>query len=315
MGTPALAIYARDLKSYPADAMTTSKTTIPSPTFARCAAAGDFSGLASLLAQGAPSENEHSLIPRLAELSTALHLAAKNGHAQCVELLIPVSQPSADLSAALGEAAENGHADCLKLLIPVSEPRALGSRALCLAALNGHAECVKILIPVSDPKAHFSQAICAAASRGHLECVLLLIPQSESGPNKSKALRLAAENGHLACVRRLWPYSNCADVDHEAFRLAAENGHYQCAHYLRRSDPETFCVSLENGQAHAVAFMITLNPSLIDLIDLPERSRQASENGHHHLAALLVSIAETRAIASAIPVPGEPLPSNPSPRL
>lgn len=85
-------------------------------------------------------------------VGAALMLAAENGHVECVELLIPISDPLAEYedSNPLTTAAFNGHADCVKLLIPVSDPKSGNNGALQWAALNGHVECVKLLIPVSD---------------------------------------------------------------------------------------------------------------------------------------------------------------------
>ena len=62
---------------------------------------------------------------------------------------------------ALRRASKIGHAECVKLLIPVSDPKANESYALKIASTFGHIECVKLLIPVSDPKADNSYAsIC-----------------------------------------------------------------------------------------------------------------------------------------------------------
>lgn len=82
-------------------------------------------------------------------------------------------------SKALCEAAGNGHAECLKLLIPASDPKANGSRALSLAAVQGHVECVKILIPLSDPKANHSEALRLAATNCHVDAFKLLLCVSD----------------------------------------------------------------------------------------------------------------------------------------
>ena len=57
-----------------------------------------------------------------ADGSSALEWAAKNGHKEIVELLIPVSDPKAYDSCALRWAAEKGHKEIVELLIPVSDP-------------------------------------------------------------------------------------------------------------------------------------------------------------------------------------------------
>jgi len=106
-------------------------------------------------------------------------MAANNGHVQCVELLIPVSNPKALGSKALGWAAENGHWECVELLIPVSDPKDRHSDALQVAAHEGHSRCVELLIPVSDPKALNCWALRWAAINGYTECVELLYPVSD----------------------------------------------------------------------------------------------------------------------------------------
>lgn len=110
--------------------------------------------------------------------SAALAWAATHGHADCVELLIPLSDPRSTHSIALLLAAENGHAKCVELLIPVSglgEPLCI---ALALAAENGHVECAKILLPIADAKHKNFYALQKAAFAGHGDCVSLLLPES-----------------------------------------------------------------------------------------------------------------------------------------
>lgn len=106
-------------------------------------------------------------------------MAACHGHAECVDLLIPVSDPKNGNSWALRHAAENGHAECVKLLIPVSDPKSENSGPLYLAARHGHANCVKLLLPVSDPSANDSGALSEAVKAGRAECVRILIPVSD----------------------------------------------------------------------------------------------------------------------------------------
>jgi hypothetical protein len=85
--------------------------------------------------------------------SKALAEAARHGHLECVQLLIPVSDPKADDSAALRLAAEHGNWECARLLIPVSDPKADHSQTLRWAAEDGHDELVVLLLPLSDPLA------------------------------------------------------------------------------------------------------------------------------------------------------------------
>ena len=137
------------------------------------ASVGDFAGVALLLALVAkPCSKQHR------SAGHALVLAASNGHAKCVELLIPATNPKADSSSALREAAASGHSECVKLLIPVSDPKAGCSIALRETAASGHAECVELLIPVSDPKVENSMPLRWAIANDQAECARLLAPVS-----------------------------------------------------------------------------------------------------------------------------------------
>ena len=83
-------------------------------------------------------------------MTEALNLASVNGHAECVKLLIPVSDLKSNDSCALRLASRNGHTECVKLLIPVSNAKDIDSFALRLASENGRTDCVELLLPHSD---------------------------------------------------------------------------------------------------------------------------------------------------------------------
>ena len=101
------------------------------------------------------------------------------GHAECVKLLIPVSNPQDDCSSALQWAARNGHVTCVELLIPVSDPKAKNSLALYWAVISGNLECVNLLIPVSDCKIDDSIPLMCAAVQKNVECMELLFAHSD----------------------------------------------------------------------------------------------------------------------------------------
>ena len=134
--------------------------------------------------------------------------AAKLGHFNRVNELIPVSDPKANGSLALSLAAYYGHIKVVKLLIPVSDPKDDNSQALRWAAEKGHTEIVKLLIPVSDPKAEYSEALTNAAMNGRIEVVKLLIPVSDPKANNSLALRWAWDGNHFKIVKLLIPVSD-----------------------------------------------------------------------------------------------------------
>lgn len=97
--------------------------------------------------------------------------AARDGNAEDIQRLIPISDPKNNDSMALQVAASYGHTECVKLLIPVSDPKANNSAALAWAAQYGNTEALKVLIAVSDPKANDSVALRQAVLHGHPECV------------------------------------------------------------------------------------------------------------------------------------------------
>jgi hypothetical protein len=99
------------------------------------------------------------------ELNGRLISAARWGNLTALEqALADGAQTRRGDSWALREAALGGHADCVKLLIPVSDPKAHESYALRWAAHEGHADCVALLLPASDPLAVGIDGLDAAGS-------------------------------------------------------------------------------------------------------------------------------------------------------
>jgi ankyrin repeat protein len=158
----------------------------------------DLAGLTQSLEDGAHAK---------AQDSYALGVAAESGHAECVRLLIPASDPLAGDSYALQLAARGGHVECVKLLIPASDPLTDDSLALRWAAREGHAECVELLLPVSGSLAMNSWALRGAALRGHVECVALLLPVSEKW---AQAASLAREQGFVGVAGMIEAFMEAA---------------------------------------------------------------------------------------------------------
>ena len=80
-----------------------------------------------------------------------LMIASKIGKVEIVRKAVHKKLYVGVYSYALQNTAENGHTSCVELLIPVSDPTDMNSWALQNAVLNGHTSCVELLIPVSDP--------------------------------------------------------------------------------------------------------------------------------------------------------------------
>jgi len=73
--------------------------------------------------------------------------AARDGRTDEVRRLLPLSDPKYCDSAALYWASANGHAECVQLLLPATDPVHY-PRALDFAAMEGRTDCVKILMGV-----------------------------------------------------------------------------------------------------------------------------------------------------------------------
>lgn len=104
------------------------------------------------------------------------------------------ADPKANDSEALCAAAESGHVACVNLLIPLSDPTAY-PLALKIAAGEGHPECVQALIAVTDPKANHSMALQYAACCGQWDCIRLLLPLSDLADMQNDGEWLMQDHG------------------------------------------------------------------------------------------------------------------------
>jgi ankyrin repeat protein len=81
-----------------------------------------------------------------------LYIASRNGHADCLKLLLAaggdVNKCMNDGASPIFIAAQSGHADCLNLLLGAgADPRSRfnGTSALDIARRKGHTACVRAL--------------------------------------------------------------------------------------------------------------------------------------------------------------------------
>lgn len=237
---------------------------------------GDLDGMKKLLSKGAnPNENE----------SEALRLAAKNGHVECVRLLILFSDPKSASSYALRWAARNGHAECVRLLIPVSNPEACGSMPLCVAAEKGHAECVRLLIPVSNHPKDISDALSWAARYDRTECVKLLISAAAANPavDHLPAICWAIEYGSVESLMLL--ISNPAILN-------------ACDPANARQIDSILSAAFNFGEARMLSLMLAQEPRLLDGLDLLANADIALAKGHSELSSLLRSIIDKQALSA-----------------
>ncbi len=153
------------------------------------------------------------------EYDSKLYVAAENGDAELVKLLIAaganVNKANEYGWTPLYWAAWNGHKECVEQLIAagadVNKAEKDGSTPLYMAAYEGRTECVKLLIAagadVNKANKNGEIPLCWAAYKGHAECVKLLIA---AGADVNKADRWgqtplygAADNGHTECAELL----------------------------------------------------------------------------------------------------------------
>lgn len=128
--------------------------------------------------------HDHSTLDHLLRLphitkdaTEALGFASSLGRLECVQLLLPYSQPMNNSCRALDMAAAKGHTECVRALLPFSNPNARKGEALALAAQNDHVQCVQALLPDTDPQWH-SNALFLASIHQRRECVKILLKLS-----------------------------------------------------------------------------------------------------------------------------------------
>lgn len=147
-----------------------------------------------------------------AGIASALAMAARNGSLRCVNALLPNARGDGTaVGLAIGMAARGGSVDVLELLLSVAEP---GSRevnqALELAAEGGRSECLRLLLRSADATFDSAQALCVAAKKGFVECVKLLATADSVKASGAAALKAAASRrfipGHIKCVEALLPF-------------------------------------------------------------------------------------------------------------
>ena len=163
--------------------------------------------------------------------------AAAGNLGEMSNLLGQGADPKAELARALRLAAKNGHAECVALLLPISDPKALNSHALCLASFNGHAECVDLLLPFSDSEAAMPVALSWAAENGHAECVKRLLSRESPSPENAlmanpRPFHLAIGAGRASVVALMLAHepSLAELIDFElAHWAAADRGHHELA--------------------------------------------------------------------------------------
>ncbi|KAJ3232324.1 hypothetical protein HDU81_003066 [Chytriomyces hyalinus] len=150
---------------------------------------------------------DHGSDPAI-EDSTPLILAALNGHADIVDLILKDGRadPGVSKSFPLRASASKGYAKIVELLIqdPRTDVATTDNSAFKLAASDGHLEVVQLLLncPGVDPATSDSYGLRKASQGGYTQVVELLLKdgRSDAAAVDNYALSLAVQNGHKEVV-------------------------------------------------------------------------------------------------------------------
>ncbi|XP_010620201.1 cortactin-binding protein 2 isoform X2 [Fukomys damarensis] len=154
-------------------------------------ASGWSPSLTPLLMSGGPAP--------LAGRPTLLQQAAAQGNVTLLSMLLneeglDINYSCEDGHSALYSAAKNGHTDCVRLLLSaeaqVNAADKNGFTPLCAAAAQGHFECVELLIAydanINHAAAGGQTPLYLACKNGNKECIKLLL---EAGTDRSAKTR------------------------------------------------------------------------------------------------------------------------------
>ncbi len=261
---------------------------------------------------------------------TPLIWAARNGHAECAQLLL--NTPGIDVNKAdkngftpLLWATRNGHTECVQLLrntpgIAVNEPNQNSTLSPSLAEATNHTDHARIIHTASE---QFNNSLHAAAREGDAEKVSLLLA---SGADVNKVdehsiapLIWAANLGHTECVRLLLTApgievntvdkSRCTPLVH-----AALNGHTECVRLLlnapgidvnkENQDKRTpLHAATFNGHTECVRLLLKVPEIELNTKDVDNSTPLiiAAHNGHAECVKLLLTAPGTDVNASDNP--------------
>ncbi len=211
----------------------------------------------------------------------------------------------------LTEAAKNGHSECVRLLLSAPGIKVNHGEPLCLAAKNGHAECVKLLLAAPGIAVNrefhptvwclpdltfsgysvqydrtYSYPLSLAAKNGHVECVKLLLAVPGIDVNLGSPLELAAENGHAECVKLLLAALGI-DVNrefHPTVRCLPDLPSLDDYEQYGRTYFDPLSLAAKNGHVECVKLLLAV-PG-ID-VNLGSPLKLAAKNGHEECVKLL----------------------------
>ncbi|XP_026859765.2 cortactin-binding protein 2 isoform X1 [Electrophorus electricus] len=156
----------------------------------QAASQGNVTLLSMLLNQDPPMDISHLQ----QDLTSALFSAARNGHTECLNLLLTLgacpNAPDVNGFTPLHIAAIGGHHGCVRALLGHGaevDCECVGGRTpLFLACEHGSTECVRVLLDAGADRSHITADNCTAlhatVSLGHVGALRLLLYHPSPGP-------------------------------------------------------------------------------------------------------------------------------------
>ncbi|XP_044243777.3 cortactin-binding protein 2 isoform X3 [Ursus arctos] len=196
--------------------------------------------LTPLLMSGGPAP--------LAGRPTLLQQAAAQGNVTLLSMLLneeglDINYSCEDGHSALYSAAKNGHTDCVRLLLnaeaQVNAADKNGFTPLCAAAAQGHFKCVELLIAYDANINHAADEgqtpLYLACKNGNKECIKLLL---EAGTDRSVETRDGWTPVHAAV--------DTGNVD--SLKLLMYHRGPACGNSLHEEEPESGVFDLDQGE-------------------------------------------------------------------
>ncbi|XP_021569960.1 cortactin-binding protein 2 [Carlito syrichta] len=224
-------------------------------------ASGWSPSLTPLLMSGGPAP--------LAGRPTLLQQAAAQGNVTLLSMLLneeglDINYSCEDGHSALYSAAKNGHTDCVRLLLnaeaQVNAADKNGFTPLCAAAAQGHFECVELLIAYDANINHAADEgqtpLYLACKNGNKECIKLLL---EAGTDRSVKTRDGWTPIHAAV--------DTGNVD--SLKLLMYHRAPACTNSLNEEEPESDIYDLDRGEESPESTSTPVLPA--DLINYANR--------------------------------------------
>ena len=224
---------------------------------------------------------------------TALHVAAREGHVDIIELLFTngadINAESETGATPLVLAAENGKIEALQFILQhkdkivnIEARGAGGGTALHVAAIKGHADVIELLLTngadINAESETGATPLVLAAENGKIEALQFILQHKDKivniearGAGGGTALHVAAIKGHADVIELL--LTNGADINAESetgatpLVLAAENGKIEALQFILQHKDKTVDIEAK-GAGGGTALHAAAIGGHVDVIEL-----------------------------------------------